>query len=179
MQIKSHAQKVLKRMDSGEDVFGRLEENVSRLHFLVSKIHETNGIAPPVAILQPASPTTTVLQQQEPHETQEGAATEATVADVDDNGDNNNKPRKRRTAKKKAPDGTEHILAASALCQLAGPESEGSSNSSMAEEATEEVAKMDDASKPDLLDMVPAEAALNDDNNNNNEAIEIGEGFAV
>ena len=41
MQIKSHAQKVLKRIDVGEDVFRRLEENRDRLRVL---IHEANDV---------------------------------------------------------------------------------------------------------------------------------------
>ena len=125
-------------MDAGEDVFRQLEENVSRLHFLVSQIHETIGLPPPTALLQPASPTTTVL----PQETAVIVAAATAAADTD------GKQEKRRMVKKKAPDGTEHILAASALCQLAGPEGEGSSsNSSMADGGVDETVKTEDDSK--------------------------------
>lgn len=41
MQIKSHAQKVLKRIDVGENVFRRLEDNRGRLRVLV---HEANEV---------------------------------------------------------------------------------------------------------------------------------------
>jgi hypothetical protein len=45
IQIKSHAQKVLKRAESGENVFRRLEENPVRTDSLVAKIHADLGIA--------------------------------------------------------------------------------------------------------------------------------------
>eukprot|EP00527_Entomoneis_sp_CCMP2396_P001581 CAMPEP_0198145372 /NCGR_PEP_ID=MMETSP1443-20131203/23040_1 /TAXON_ID=186043 /ORGANISM="Entomoneis sp., Strain CCMP2396" /LENGTH=187 /DNA_ID=CAMNT_0043809001 /DNA_START=71 /DNA_END=634 /DNA_ORIENTATION=+ len=47
VQIKSHAQKVLKRLDAGENVFRRLHENVKRTDALVSSIHIRYGIDPP------------------------------------------------------------------------------------------------------------------------------------
>lgn len=40
MQIKSHAQKVIKRYDTGEDVFLRLDENMHRIDALVGQIHD-------------------------------------------------------------------------------------------------------------------------------------------
>jgi hypothetical protein len=45
VQIKSHAQKVLKRIESGENVFRRLEENSLRTDALVAEIHADLGIA--------------------------------------------------------------------------------------------------------------------------------------
>lgn len=51
VQIKSHAQKVLKRLDSGENIFRRLEENCARLHVLVSQIHHQLGLEAPQNIL--------------------------------------------------------------------------------------------------------------------------------
>ena len=47
VQIKSHAQKVLKRLDAGEDVFRSLHENVNHTDALVSSIHMRYGIDPP------------------------------------------------------------------------------------------------------------------------------------
>jgi len=47
VQIKSHAQKVLKRLDAGENVFRRLHENVNRTEALVSAIHARYRIDPP------------------------------------------------------------------------------------------------------------------------------------
>jgi hypothetical protein len=44
IQIKSHAQKVLKRIESGENVFRRLEENSSHTDALVAKIHADLGM---------------------------------------------------------------------------------------------------------------------------------------
>jgi hypothetical protein len=174
VQIKSHAQKVLKRLESGEDVFGRLEENVSRLHTLVGQIHQANGLAPPIVILQPPSqpqlpqpPPPPPRQSQQPLpklETDAVAPTAASatavarpaspaqaevVAPIEitgtaaDHGATNGStsatptgtatthhPHKQRRLIKKKADGTaQHILAASALCQLAGPDSEGNASS--------------------------------------------------
>ena len=47
MQIKSHAQKVLKRLESGENVFRRLHENVRRTDALVQAIHCKYGLDSP------------------------------------------------------------------------------------------------------------------------------------
>lgn len=46
VQIKSHAQKVLKRQDSGEDIFHRLEDNKARADLLVSRAHARLGGEP-------------------------------------------------------------------------------------------------------------------------------------
>jgi hypothetical protein len=40
VQIKSHAQKVIKRYDNGEDVFARLKDNLSHVEAAVERIHE-------------------------------------------------------------------------------------------------------------------------------------------
>lgn len=40
VQIKSHAQKVIKRYDNGEDVFLRLDENIVRTEAVVAQIHD-------------------------------------------------------------------------------------------------------------------------------------------
>ena len=149
MQIKSHAQKVLKRINSGENVFRRLEENVSRLHVLVTQIHSQLNLDPPTVLLQP----TTFLsytglgdlgtgssgsgvvasdKKNKAAETNDEDGADATQkkrprnnnSDTTTN-DNNNKPSKN---------GTEHI-AASALCQLAGPEDE--ENEDVTEKANE------------------------------------------
>lgn len=40
VQIKSHAQKVIKRYDNGEDVFLRLDENMVRTEAVVAQIHD-------------------------------------------------------------------------------------------------------------------------------------------
>ena len=40
VQIKSHAQKVIKRYDNGEDVFLRLDENIVRTEAVVEQIHD-------------------------------------------------------------------------------------------------------------------------------------------
>ena len=52
VQIKSHAQKVIKRFDNGEDVFLRLDENMIRTEAAVAQIHEhlrNEGIPIPAA----------------------------------------------------------------------------------------------------------------------------------
>lgn len=72
VQIKSHAQKVLKRMEAGENVFRRLDENAGHAQLLITKLNNLHK-------------TKNKLSSPPQHQEQ------------------------RRT---------EHILAASALCQL-------------------------------------------------------------
>ena len=53
VQIKSHAQKVIKRYDNGEDVFLRLDENIVRTEAVVAQIHDqmkNEGIPIPPAL---------------------------------------------------------------------------------------------------------------------------------
>lgn len=139
MQIKSHAQKVLKRINSGENVFCRLEENVSRLHTLVGQIHSQLNLDPPTVLLQP----TTFLSYSglgdlTPSNGGSVATTTTTtnkkIKANDENGENDDtdamdaasrkRPRNsNNSSNKPTKEGTEHI-AASALCQLAGPEDE-------------------------------------------------------
>lgn len=97
MQIKSHAQKVLKRLSEGEHVFRRLEENGARLHVLLSSFNETldptivSGNTMGAISFPIQSPTT-------------------------------NRRKRRKIDQVNSPlDGREHIIAASALCQLAAP----------------------------------------------------------
>lgn len=64
VQIKSHAQKVIKRFDNGEDVFLRLDENMVRTEAAVAQIHEqlkNEGIAIP-----PGQPNACVRQPKKP-----------------------------------------------------------------------------------------------------------------
>jgi hypothetical protein len=112
----------LKRINSGENVFRRLEENVSRLHVLVTQIHTQLNLDPPTVLLQPITflsysglgdlvDTTAADKKKKAAEANEDAGVDASQ-------------RKRpRNNDKPSKNGTEHI-AASALCQLAGPEDE-------------------------------------------------------
>jgi hypothetical protein len=62
VQIKSHAQKVMKRFDSGEDVLQRLDENQIRTEALVANIHDClqeQGMKPPRGM-------TSIQMQQQP-----------------------------------------------------------------------------------------------------------------
>jgi len=95
VQIKSHGQKVLKRMTEGEDVFRRLEESLPRLTGLLERLNHT---------FEPEVMSNRLIEQQmggflQPLGQQTGSAA----------------------------DGREHIIAASALCQLATPGEEGTS----------------------------------------------------
>jgi hypothetical protein len=49
VQIKSHAQKVLKRQEEGENIFRRLDENKARLDQLVFRVHQRLGGEPPAS----------------------------------------------------------------------------------------------------------------------------------
>lgn len=126
VQIKSHAQKVLKRLSSGENVFLRIEENISRLFTLVTQIHESLGLEPPSSLLQPSTFSLNIAENSrktKTHESKNAASSEVSL----DNDGNDAKPKKRARTKA-SKDGTEH-LAASALCQLAdedGPENDNS-----------------------------------------------------
>ncbi|EEC50126.1 predicted protein [Phaeodactylum tricornutum CCAP 1055/1] len=101
VQIKSHAQKVLKRIDQGEHVFRRIEENNARLELLVASIHDRLGHEAPALLL----PKTAAA---------------------------NKRPRRSVVSPKVDPpipavelDAQQHIIAASALCQLAAPTGPG------------------------------------------------------
>ena len=64
VQIKSHAQKVIKRFDNGDDVFLRLEENMVRTEGAVAQLHEqlrNEGIPIP-----PGQPNACVRQTKKP-----------------------------------------------------------------------------------------------------------------
>jgi hypothetical protein len=93
VQIKSHAQKVLKRLKEGEHVFRRLEENGGRLQMLLAGFNE---------VLDPK-----IIQ--------------AGVFDTNPEPSPTTTRRKRRKTTETVPEGPEHIIAASALCQLAAP----------------------------------------------------------
>jgi hypothetical protein len=54
VQIKSHAQKVLKREEAGENVYRRLDEQSSRLECLVKAVFDEQGIKADHMIPQPA-----------------------------------------------------------------------------------------------------------------------------
>jgi len=79
---------VLKRIEAGENLFRRLDENSERLERLLAEIHEKVHPTMSHSVLANGSP-----------------------------------PKRRRRAKSqvKKEDGTEHIIAASALCQLGAP----------------------------------------------------------
>jgi hypothetical protein len=165
VQIKSHAQKVLKRIHSGENVFLRLEENISRLYTLVNQIHETLGLDPPTAVLQPSTFSQNINDNIRKNKLEVNNKT--TTSDVaDDGAANDTKPRKRaRTKGKSSKEGTEH-LAASALCQLAGPESDedGADN----EAATADVEGND--AKPNDV----AEIGIDDETSKSLDDVDIG-----
>ena len=120
---------MLKRINSGENVFRRLEENVSRLHVLVTQIHSQLNLDPPTVLLQP----TTFLSYSGLGELGTGNTGSVVVASDrknkavetkdDDGADATQRKRPRNNGNKPSKNGTEHI-AASALCQLAGPEDE-------------------------------------------------------
>lgn len=129
VQIKSHAQKVLKRQDDGEDIFRRLEENHLRCQQLIAKVHERIGGEPPSLLPRPALPndsttTAAALAAAVSHgnfpvnanpvfsgihriERPSGGISNASMTRVRD-----------ETSEEKKVDGTEDFIAASALCQL-------------------------------------------------------------
>lgn len=90
VQIKSHAQKVLKRYNQGENVFYRLDDNASRLQKLLATIPITGNGQESSKILLPKFTSLTQARNKDPPPSKE-------------------------------LDARQHIIAASALCQLAAP----------------------------------------------------------
>lgn len=112
MQIKSHAQKVLKRLDVGENVFRRLEDNSQRLESLVVNIHEQMGLESP-PLNSSSSSSSLKEQQQLKHQSRRRRKEQ----DQEDGGTEGIRPQEQDQDN----GGAEHIIAASALCQLAAP----------------------------------------------------------
>lgn len=112
IQIKSHAQKVLKRLEAGENVFSRLEENVPRLFMLVSQIHKTFGLEPVQSFFSDSSVQLALLKApklaKKNRKSTIPARRPATLS-------------KKMVELEENQNGAEHFLAASALCQLALP----------------------------------------------------------
>jgi hypothetical protein len=107
VQIKSHAQKVLKRLDVGENVFRRLEDNSQRLETLVVHIHEQLGLeSPPLNNFSASSSSLNEQQQQLTRRRPNEQGQEDKVAEHSIRPNNQDQ---------------EDNIAASALCQLAAP----------------------------------------------------------
>jgi hypothetical protein len=114
VQIKSHAQKVLKRLDVGENVFRRLEDNSQRLESLVVNIHEQLGLESlPLTISASSSSSSLKEHQLQNLQTRRRPKKEQ---DQEDGGVDRIRPKEREQE-----DGIGDIDAASALCQLAAP----------------------------------------------------------
>jgi hypothetical protein len=64
VQIKSHAQKVLKRQEDGENIFRRLDDYTERVKELVAEAHERMGGEPPSL----ASPSTAGWRKRAAHQ---------------------------------------------------------------------------------------------------------------
>jgi hypothetical protein len=112
VQIKSHAQKVLKRLDVGENVFRRLEDNSQRLEILVVKIHDQLGLES-LPLNTSSSPSSLKEQQQLKQQTRRRPKEQ----EQEDGGAEHIRPKEQD----QEDGGAEHIIAASALCQLAAP----------------------------------------------------------
>jgi hypothetical protein len=107
VQIKSHAQKVLKRLDVGENVFRRLEDNSQRLESLVVNIHKQMGLD---AIPLHSSYSNLSSLKEQRQQTRRKAKEQA----QEDGGAEGIRPKEQD----QEDGGAEHIIAASALCQL-------------------------------------------------------------
>lgn len=129
IQIKSHAQKVLKRQEAGDNIFRRLEEHCARLHALLCDAHARLGLEPPTVAdvtskatasdggrtMQPALGKRRRQSSTNTHQQHDNPAAAA---------DKQQPPQEQQQQPPKKKGATEHIMAASALCQLAGPEDE-------------------------------------------------------
>jgi hypothetical protein len=115
VQIKSHAQKVLKRIDVGENVFRRLEDNSQRLESLVGSIHDQLGLESLPLALSSSSSLSSSLKEHSVQKLQTRRRPKK-EQDQEDGGAERIRPKERDQE-----DGTGDIDAASALCQLAAP----------------------------------------------------------
>lgn len=105
-------------MDVGENVFHRLEENCARLHHLLSGMHEAFGLEPVPAVsvmsssscIHPSVMTSAMNCAPPVGKRRRRSST------------NQRKVKATNTSNKSFSEGTEQIMAASALCQLASPE---------------------------------------------------------
>jgi hypothetical protein len=173
VQIKSHAQKVLKRIVGGENVFRKLEENCTRLRYLLSRLHDEQGEGVAVLVpeqqdparlthlacrstaarsgsinaqqlhqqmsLSPAQMQTLTAAITNPVPSVSNGATDIHTNDIGQrkrsrlDGDETNTTDNiyntaASTSSTKKRNGSTDLIAASALCQLAGPEGEGNNN---------------------------------------------------
>jgi hypothetical protein len=126
VQIKSHAQKVLKRVDQGENVFRRLEESMSRAELLVHGLkreQDSTGVLGDETLLPTKHHSRSshhlnnnnnnninvFKQHQSPAPRSDAGAEVATTTKTTNLLADNNMAHHQ------------HIFAASALCQLAAP----------------------------------------------------------
>jgi Myb-like DNA-binding domain len=119
VQIKSHAQKVLKRIEMGENVFRRLEENCTRLNVLVSEIHQAFGLDQVPIVFRNAVNSSSDKTINCKLNVQNQVSQSPTIR-------NQNPMINISTSSDRlenvSSEGSEHNLAASALCQLASPD---------------------------------------------------------
>lgn len=108
----------MKRMDAGENVFNRLEENGACVHALVTRLHEDIGLDPIPAKYSPnvlpspenvSSVPKKSTTRKGKRKRQDGQLNEMTIGNS------------VRSSIKHPLGGIEQILAASALCQLSYP----------------------------------------------------------
>jgi hypothetical protein len=126
VQIKSHAQKVLKRLEVGENVFRRLEDNSQRLESLVMNIHDQMGLDSLPLTISPSPSSSSSLKEQQLQKLQ--TRRRPKKQDQEDGGAEHIRPKEGEQE-----DGIGDIDAASALCQLAAPAGAwGASNPSSA-----------------------------------------------
>lgn len=97
VQIKSHGQKVLKRLSEGENVFRRLEENSARLYGLLAKMGESMDYQVISNMLEQSDLESWKTNSRRKRKADEMGQVTSEVS------------------------GREQIIAASALCALAGP----------------------------------------------------------
>jgi len=133
----------MKRQEAGDQIFHRLEEHCGRLHALLCEAHARLGLEPPTVAevtngtvapdggrtMQPALGKRRRSSSTNTHH-HDGTNTAAAAADADADADDDDMdieqpiPQEEQQQPPKKKGATEHIMAASALCQLAGPEDE-------------------------------------------------------
>eukprot|EP00980_Cylindrotheca_fusiformis_P008799 scaffold1869_cov122-Cylindrotheca_fusiformis.AAC.61 len=119
VQIKSHAQKVLKRLEAGENVFRRLEENYSVVDSLIVQAAKQRDAAGPPA----GEPHSTVAKRKRQgrkltNEEEDVTITTTTPTETTTSQQSSAAVIPDTTEAEEAGDGKGAVIAAAALCQL-------------------------------------------------------------
>jgi hypothetical protein len=115
VQIKSHAQKVLKRQEAGEDIYRKLEEADQSIvdQLVVQACRERDALRVAGINCNTTKPSKSLIAAAK----QQQQTTQKSTKKSQQKNTNKN-PRSEPNNNKSAPTGPESVIAAAALCQL-------------------------------------------------------------